>query len=190
MLVALTGTPGTGKTSVAEELRRRGYEVLDLSAHIRSSGLLGNLDESRDTYEVDLDLLNDSLEPYRKKSGTVIMEGHLSHFMDCGTIIVLRCAPEVLAERLERRGYSRAKVRENTESEILDVILCESAETDIPVFEIDCTSVTPAGAADAAEDILSGNTGKYLPGSVNWSSEMEEWFLTDRERERILRWRP
>ena len=58
-LVAITGTPGTGKTSVSAELRSRGYNVIDMNDHIRSHGLLGELDAARDTHEVDLDLLND-----------------------------------------------------------------------------------------------------------------------------------
>ena len=176
MLVAITGTPGTGKTSVSEELRSRGCEVVDLGRHIRESGLLGDLDEARDTHEVDLDLLNDSLEPYRRKEGTVFMEGHLSHFMDCGSIIVLRCHPDVLAERLRARGYGDAKVLENVQSEVLDVILCEAAGTDIPVHEVDCTLASVEETADEILSIASGGGEGRLPGSVDWSSEMERWF--------------
>ncbi len=176
MLVAITGTPGTGKTSVAEEIRSRGYEVVDLSRHIRENGLLGELDEARDTHEVDLDLLNDSLEEYRKKEGIVFMEGHLSHFMDCGSIVVLRCRPDVLAERLSARGYSEGKVRENVQSEVLDVILCEATDSDIPVHEVDCTSAPVAETADEILSIASGESEGHPPGSVDWSSEMERWF--------------
>ncbi len=176
MLVAITGTPGTGKTSVAAELRSRGHEVVDLGKHIREHGLLGELDEARDTHEVDLDLLNDSLEEYREREGTVFMEGHLSHFMDCGSIIVLRCHPDVLAERLRARGYSEEKVRENVQSEVLDVILCEATDSDIPVHVVDCTSAPVEETADEILSIASGESEGHLPGSVDWSSEMERWF--------------
>jgi adenylate kinase len=188
-LVAITGTPGTGKTSVAAELRSRGYEVVDLGEHIRSHGLLGDLDEERDTHEVDLDLLNDSLEEYRGRDGLVFMEGHLSHFMDCGAIVVLRCEPRILAERLRARGYVESKVRENVQSEILDVILCEAADTDIPVFEIDCTSSSVGACADGVLAAAEGRGEGLLPGRTDWSSEVDEWFLTDRERGRTSRWR-
>lgn len=184
-LVAITGTPGTGKTSVAAELRSRGLEVVDLGEHIRVHGLLGEYDEGRETYEVDLDLLNSSLEEYRGRGGDVFMEGHLSHYMDCGTIVVLRCEPEVLAGRLRARGYGEAKVRENVQSEILDVILCEAVETDIPVFEIDCTSLS---VEECADGVLAAAEGKgILPGGTDWSSEMDRWFSTDRERGWISR---
>lgn len=175
-LYALTGTPGTGKTSVSEELRRRGFDVIDMNEHIRAHGLLGELDAERDTREVDLDLLNDSLEQYRADDAVHLMDSHLSHFMDCRAIVVFRCAPSVLAERLEARGYGEAKVRENVQSEVLDVILCEATESDIPVYEVDCTSCGIAESADAVERILKGETEDYLPGKTDWSEEMDRWF--------------
>ena len=186
MLIAITGTPGVGKSAASAELRSRGYEVVDLKAHIISHGLMGRLDEGRDTREVDLDLLNDSLEEYREGGGTAFMEGHLSHYMDCGRIIVLRCSPDTVAERLRARGYGEPKVLENVRSEVLDVILCESVDTDIPVAEIDCTGHSVAEVADMIEQAAFG--GEFPPGKVDWSQELEKWFLTDREREQISLW--
>ncbi|MCQ2085381.1 MAG: AMP kinase, partial [archaeon] len=68
------------------------------------------------------------------------------------------------------------KVRENVQAEILDVILCEATDSDIPVNEIDCTEGTPSDAVDFIERILNGETEICPPGSVDWSGEMEEWF--------------
>ncbi len=175
-LYAITGTPGTGKTSVSQELRSRGYRVIDMNEHIRSNGLLGDLDAGRDTHEVDLDLLNDSLQTYRDSPDLYLMDSHLSHFMDCSGIIVLRCEPSALAKRLEARGYSCAKVLENVQSEVLDVILCEATDTDIPVYEVDCSEGDPSVSADSIEEILKGDTDDYVPGKTDWSEEMERWF--------------
>lgn len=161
---------------MSEELRKRGYEVLDVNKHLRENNLLGERDPARDTYNVDIDALNASLEPYRKKDGIVFMDSHLGHMCDCSRIIVLRCDPEVLAERLRKRGYSDAKVLENVQAEVLDVILCESTASDIPVNEIDCTRGTPAEAADIIERIVKSDAEIYTPGCVDWSGEMEEWF--------------
>lgn len=176
-LYAITGTPGTGKTAVSGELRNRGYEVIDMNEHIRKHGLLGALDQKRHTYEVDLEALNDSLEEYRHdESRIVLMDSHLSHLMDCRAIIVLRCNPNVLAERLRARGYDGDKVRENVQSEILDVILCEATDSDIPVYEVDCTSCGVSASADAVSEIVKGNGGDYPPGKTDWSLEMDKWF--------------
>ncbi len=175
-LVCITGTPGTGKSTVSEELRRRGYNVVDGKRHIIEHGLMGDFLEGRDTHSVDLDDLNDSLDGFRETDSLVIFESHLSHFMDCREIIVLRCDPRILAERLRARGYDEDKVRENVQAEVLDVILCEATESDIPVFEVDCSARTPAESADAIEQIVKGNGSDYLPGRTDWSGEMDEWF--------------
>lgn len=175
-VIAITGTPGVGKSSLSAELRRRGYEVVDVNEHLRKHGLLGERDAARDTYNVDMEAFNDSLDEYREKDRTVFLDSHLSHQVDCSHIIVLRCEPKVLADRLRARGYSDRKVLENVQAEVLDVILCESTETDIPVSEIDCTDNTPAEAADDVEMIIKGESGLFRPGSIDWSSEMEEWF--------------
>ncbi|MDR3206382.1 MAG: adenylate kinase family protein [Candidatus Methanoplasma sp.] len=175
-LVAVTGTPGVGKTALTSELSARGRFVIDLNGYIRERGLLGERDEERDTYNVDIDGLNQALDEYRTSDGVAIMDGHLSHCVDCDLAIVLRCAPPELARRLEARGYGESKVAENVQAEIIDVILCEAVETGIPVYEIDCTGMSVGGAADAAEEILAGNTDKYLPGAVSWLGDLEEWF--------------
>lgn len=175
-LYSLTGTPGTGKSSVSEELRSRGHTVIDGKLFITENGLLGELDEGRDTHEVDLELLNDSLSEFRDSEEEYILDSHMSHFMDCHGIIVLRCSPEALSRRLEARGYPPAKVRENVQAEILDVILCEATESDIPVFEIDCTQCSIQDSADAVEKILKGESSDYMPGKTDWSAEMDRWF--------------
>ncbi|MDR0888191.1 MAG: adenylate kinase family protein [Candidatus Methanoplasma sp.] len=175
-LIAITGTPGTGKTSLSEELRKRGHKVLDINEHIRSHGLLGEKDEDRDTFAVDVDGLNESLEEFRGSDEIIFLDSHLSHCVDSRAIIVLRCHPDELADRLVARGYGGSKVTENVQAEILDVILCEASESDIPVFEIDCTSCDVSDTADATEDIANGNTDKYLPGNVSWLGEFDKWF--------------
>lgn len=175
-LYCISGTPGCGKTTLSAELRRRGYEVVDGNEHMRRHGILGDRDPARDTYEVDLDALSDSLEPYRRSEKVVFFDSHLGHRCDCHGVVVLRCDPEVLAERLRRRGYSEAKVLENVQAECLDVILCEATDSDIPVWEIDCTSRPVEDVADAVVRMVKGEESDCRPGSVDWSREMDIWF--------------
>ncbi len=176
VLYALSGTPGTGKTSVSKELRSRGYDVIDGKEFISEHGLRGSYDESRDTYEVDLELLNDALEMFRSSEGIHILDSHLSHFMDCRGAVILRCHPDVLADRLRARGYSEDKVRENVQAEILDEITFEAAECEFDTAEVDTSSCTASESADAVEKILNGGWRDYPSGKADWSSEMERWF--------------
>ena len=175
MMIAITGTPGTGKTSVATELRSLGYEVLDINEFIKEKGLLKERDEDRDTFCVDVDSLDLLLDEYRSKD-MIFIEGHFSHSVECDMIIVLRCSPDVLEKRLRERGYSDAKIKENVQAEIIDVILCEADDAGVPVWELDLTFISPEEAASIVENIVKGNTDKYAPGNIDWTGELEKWF--------------
>jgi len=175
MIIAITGTPGTGKTAVASKLRELGEYVIDLHQYIEEKGLKERFDKKRDTYNVDADKLNRSLKDNLRSDANVFLEGHLSHFLDCDIIIVIRCRPSVLYERLKKRNYAEQKISENVQAEALDVILCESADSDAHVFEIDNTSCTPEESALTVRSIVKGNTSGHGPGSVNWTEEMERW---------------
>jgi len=174
-MIAITGTPGTGKTALAMELRSRGYDVLDLNEYIRENDLLEEKDEGRDTYCVDIDTLEKNLKSHTPSSKLMI-EGHFSHDVECDLVIVLRCSPEILAARLRERGYSANKVKENVQAEILDVILCEACDTEAQVAELDSSEVSSTVLADKVEDILEGNIDKYRPGNIDWTGELEKWF--------------
>lgn len=173
-LIAITGTPGTGKTAAAEVLRSKGYEIIDLSAFIAGNGLLGELDEERDTREVDIDKMRRLFS--RRNRLSAVVEGHLSHCLRCDIVVVLRCHPDVLAERLRSRGYAEGKVRENVQAEILDIILCEADDSKARVFEIDTTKLTPRETAGRMEDIIRGKGNPRVPGGTDWSAETERWF--------------
>jgi adenylate kinase len=172
MRVALTGTPGVGKSTVARILEEGGLKVIEVGDLAKEKGLLLELDEKRGSFDVDVDGL---IELTDRMKGDVIFVGHLSHLLNVEMIIILRCQPSVLAERLRARGYSRGKVAENAEAEALDVILIESFESGAEVFEIDTTRIGPEQTADAVLEILSGEKGKYLPGHLDWSQEVLGW---------------
>jgi len=173
VLVAITGTPGTGKASVSSVLTRRGYVVVDLDEVARKEGLITGKDEARGSDEVDVDALRDRIQIPAK---IAFLEAHYSHHMDVGLAIVLRCKPSVLRKRLESRGWTVEKVRENVEAEAIDVILQEAVERLPFVFEVDTTDLTPEEAAEAVLRILQGRTEGHEPGSVDWTSEVLSWY--------------
>ena len=102
MMCGITGTPGTGKTSIAAELTRQGYPVLHLSDTI--SGYVIERDEERDTSIIDEERWAAEFIPYEG-----FVEGHLAHLLPCDRIVVLRCRPDILMERLKTRGYGKEK---------------------------------------------------------------------------------
>ncbi len=163
MMCGITGTPGTGKSSVAEVLESRGYAVVHLIETF-DRYVLGR-DEGRGTLVVDEERWAAEF-PYI--DGYV--EGHLAHLLPCDRVIVLRCRPDVLRIRLENRGYDQEKIRENVEAEALDVILIETLEHHPPesVLEVDATNLTPEESVDR---IVAFIEGKEPPahGSLDWS---------------------
>jgi len=173
VLVAITGTPGTGKTSACAILDRMGYAVLDLEEVARREGCVVGRDDARGSDEVDIDLLRAKLHVPAKLA---FLRGHYSHRMDVDTVIVLRCRPSVLRQRLEDRGWPPSKIRENVEAEAIDAILQEAAGRLPFVFEVDTTQVTPNETAEAILGILQGKTKGHEPGSVDWTSEVLSWY--------------
>ncbi|MDH7592797.1 MAG: adenylate kinase family protein [Methanomicrobiales archaeon] len=163
MMCGITGTPGTGKSSVACILAARGHRVVHL-AETYGAYITGR-DEERDTLIVDEERW---AAEFPHVDGFV--EGHLAHLLPCDLVIVLRCGPDVLRSRLERRGYRDEKIEENVEAEALDLILIEALEErgEEAIHEVDTTSITPEEAADIIEMVTSGKMKRSF-GSRDWS---------------------
>jgi adenylate kinase len=173
VLIAITGTPGTGKSSVCGELARRGYTVVDLDEVARREGLVVDRDPAREADVVDVDRLRERL---RVAAKLAFLKAHYSHLVGPSIAIVLRCRPKVLRERLETRGWPARKIRENVEAEGIDVITQEAAARVAFVFEVDTTGRTPEVSADAVLAILQGRTQGHEAGSVDWSEEVLSWY--------------
>jgi adenylate kinase len=154
MRIAVTGTPGVGKTTATERLETD-LEVIHLTELVRSAGLTRGTDEDRDSLVVDLDAVSARLADRED----ILVESHLAHHLDVDRAVVLRCRPDVLEERLLERGESPAKAAENAEAEALDVILSETVDRHGTgsVFEIDATDRSPSSVAGAIESVIDGD---------------------------------
>src|SRR5256885_686176 len=166
-LVAVTGTPGTGKSSACDVLAKRGYVVVDLDEIARREGLIVGRDEKRGTDEVDVEALREGL---RIPAKVAFLKSHYSHRMDVNLAVVLRCRPSVLRARLEARGWPSEKVRENVEAEAIDVILQEAVARPPFVFRVGPASTTASETAEAILAILPGKAKGHEPGNGDWAS--------------------
>lgn len=153
--IAVTGTPGTGKTTATEALADRGVDVpiIHLNDEIKNHDLWTERDVDRDSLVTDLDAVQSHLGEWDG-----ILESHLAHHFEADRVVVLRCAPADLESRLEARGDPPEKARENAESEALDVVLSEAVEEHGPeaVYEIDTTDRDPEAVADAIAAVIAG----------------------------------
>ncbi len=174
--LALTGTPGTGKSTVAQMLSSDGYEVITVESLAEQYGLSGEIDPSDGVRVIDTGALHDVLAPAWESSpdGVVVVDGHLSHHLPCDAVAVLRCSPEIIESRLVSRGYSADKVQANYEWELLGGAWNER-EGDAPWCEFDTSHSGVNSVVDSLADWIADGFKPASPGSViDWVARMEE----------------
>ncbi|BAA30356.1 adenylate kinase family protein [Pyrococcus horikoshii] len=170
MLIAITGTPGVGKTTVAKLLAKKlNYEYVSLKDFALEKGCGRRVN---DEVEVEIDELAYFIER-ELKGKNAVLDGHLSHLMPVDLVVVLRAHPKLIGERLRERGYDREKIGENVEAELVDAVLIEAIEEHENVIEVDTTNKSPE---DVVEEIVSLiNSGiKKRVGIVDWSEVYDE----------------
>ena len=155
MIIAITGTPGVGKSIVAKKVCKLiGYNYLDLNGLIKKNRLYTGYDKKRKSFVVDIAKLKKKI----KVEENTIFDGHLSHFLKSDKVFVLRCAPNVLAKRLGNKRWSKAKVEENMEAELIGVIATESRERHKKVYDIDTTRKSPSGVARLIANVIKNRS--------------------------------
>jgi adenylate kinase len=88
----------------------------------------------------------------------------------------LRCSPKVLSRRLAGRGYSERKLRDNIETEAIDLVLMEAMAACPRTYEINATRKKAPRVAKDIERIISGDAKDFKPGQVDWSEEVLSWY--------------
>lgn len=124
MLIAVSGTPGTGKTRLSKRLARElGLDYVSLGEFAREHNLITGRDKKRQTDEVDVARLK------RFKFSDAVLDGHFSHDLKADVKIILRLHPKKLSRRLKTKGWSEKKIRENCEAEAMGIIADEAKDS-------------------------------------------------------------
>jgi len=143
MIIIVTGVPGTGKTTLSKAIAEcLKHEYVDVNAVIEEHKLSEGRDEKRDCAIVDIKRLEKALSKKISTSNDLVIDSHLSHYLPSELVdvcIVVRCDLKILKTRLEKRGYSEEKVRENLDCEILDMCLNEAEEIGHNILVVDCS---------------------------------------------------
>ena len=160
MIIGITGTTGTGKTTVSSYFD---IETVDLKQYAEENNI-GSLN-SQGELEVDVEELRQN--PPQQGESDLVVEGHLAHFIDLDYCVVLRCRPDVLRQRLQERDYSKQKIDENVESEALDIILSQAVRNQGKVFEVDTTDKDEKEVVEEVKQGVREETVSY--GDVDWS---------------------
>jgi adenylate kinase len=174
--IAITGTPGCGKTTLCTQASDSGMNVEAVAVIAYRYGLLGSPDPDDGAAPIDTDALAKTLAQGEWASETetaILIDGHLSHYLPVDAVVLLRCHPEVLQQRLIERGYSDPKVDENVEAELIGVIagecLASAASGGNPMLEIDMTAAKTGDVLGLVNAWITDGFKPRLPNApVDW----------------------
>jgi adenylate kinase len=186
-ILIVSGTPGTGKTTVSQNLLNNfKAKVISLNELAISEKLIINYDVERETSVINekklIRYIIKLIERYNKLDLEIlIIESHFSDIVPgqyIDFIIILRCDPDELYVRLKERGYKLEKIRENVQSEILgnSANFFLNKQLNKPILEIDTTNNNVDVITKTITKILTGkvDVNEFIIGKIDWLEKLSQ----------------
>ena len=164
--ILITGTPGTGKSTLASAVASScDFKNIPISSIVKGQQINSGWDEEFDCYIIDEDAedkILDYLEPIMADGGVIIEHHSVDWFPErwFDLVIVLRTDNTILYDRLAKRDYSQHKITENVECEIMQVILEEARASYAPEIVVELQNDN--------QDQLEENLDRIVTWVENW----------------------
>ena len=134
-IIIITGSVGAGKTTLAQKYKKQGYTPLDVNQLIKKHKLYDAYDHKNKCFVVDekklATWLEQRIQQAKKNKQKLVIDSHLSHYLSPKYVdlcIVVTCDLKTLYKRLKKRGYSKKKIEDNLQCEIMEVCYTEALE--------------------------------------------------------------
>ncbi|VDP07378.1 unnamed protein product [Soboliphyme baturini] len=135
--ILVTGTPGCGKSILAEQLAvRSGLTYASVAKIAANNNFYEEYDENYECYVLDEEKLVDYMEDQMDRGGNIVDYHGCDLFPQrwFDAVFVLRTDNTVLYDRLMRRNYNPKKLQENIECEIFGVLYEEAVQSYDPTI--------------------------------------------------------
>jgi adenylate kinase len=148
MIIAVSGSVGSGKTSFATLLGEKlGIKVIHLNELAKDYFIQDH--DHLQTFDFDIDtLLNDfekELQQKRLEHTSLIVESHFAHFIQpkyVDVLFILNRDLKELHKEYEKRGYTKQKIQDNLDVESFNLCFYEAEENG---YDIQGTGLTGKG---------------------------------------------
>jgi len=166
MSIVITGNPGVGKHTIAQEIAEKlELSIIDINSIAKDTGLF---EKNKDTYDVDTAKLEKILE--QKISEKKVIVGHLAPYVldknKVKIVIVLRRNPYDLISVYKERKYTDEKSKENLGSEVLGIIAHDAiSKFQEKAFQINTSGKSIQEMVEKVMTVISSNEGNE---EVDW----------------------
>ncbi len=182
MRLVVTGTPGTGKTTIASRLAEMlNLRYVNLNRELVKSGACRYNPEIFSYEVIDVEHAEKLVREILLENDNSVFDTLLVELIDPSLIdwvIVLRLNPYILYRRLrEERGWRGRKLCENVLAEILDYSLVKAIESvgEDKVIEVDTTGKSVEEVIREILEKMSSCSPSH--GVVDWLSVVDPEFL-------------
>lgn len=153
MKIIITGTPGTGKTTITKILAKK------LKTPIINNETLKKTLTIRKEENGEHVINHEEINKITKKHKNYILDSHIGHYDENADIcIVLTCDQKTLIKRLKNKKFNKQKIKQNLEAENFKTCYYEAKEKGHKPIIINTTNQTPQQTAKKIEKIINQHT--------------------------------